>query len=120
MKRPSQIELDVVKTLTHSLKRHGRSFVQVLMGPRQVGKTTAAQMLLKKFSPRTSCYVTADAMLHRPAEWLVQQWAEARAQHPQGLLVIDEVQKIENWAEAVKHVCAGMLNTIVQRKKMKF
>ena len=83
-----------------------RRFVQVIMGPRQVGKTTlvtqlAAQAKIDYF------FVSADSVAASNATWLEQQWEAARiklAQHEakEFLLVIDEIQKIDNWSETVK------------------
>jgi len=49
----------------------------VLAGPRQVGKTTLANQLLKKL-PLSSHYTAADAVAHAGAVWIEQQWAIAR------------------------------------------
>ena len=82
-----------------------RRFIQVLMGPRQVGKTT---MIIQLLAILKTAYVfeTADAI---PANslWLEQIWERARLkmdQHPDKdfLLVIDEIQKINNWSEVIK------------------
>ena len=83
-----------------------RRFLQVIMGPRQVGKTTlvtqlAAQVKIDYY------FVSADSVAASNATWLEQQWEAARiklAQHEakEFLLVIDEIQKIDNWSETVK------------------
>ena len=83
-----------------------RRFLQVIMGPRQVGKTTlvtqlAAQVKIDYY------FVSADAVAAGNTTWLEQQWEAARiklAQHEtkEFLLVIDEIQKIDNWSETVK------------------
>ena len=83
-----------------------RRFIQVIMGPRQVGKTTLVIQLAEKIT--VPChYVSADASTAINTIWLEQQWETARVmmdQHktPELLLVIDEIQKIEQWSEAVK------------------
>ncbi len=83
-----------------------RKFIQVILGPRQVGKTTlVTQLLLKLGIP--SLYESADAISATHSAWLVQVWESARlrmraAGSPEFVLVIDEIQKIENWSEIVK------------------
>jgi uncharacterized protein len=83
-----------------------RQFIQVIMGPRQVGKTTLVRQLLKD-SPRPFHFAAADAVPSANAAWIEQQWEAARfklktTQAAEVLLVIDEIQKIDNWAEIVK------------------
>lgn len=82
-----------------------RSKMQILSGARQVGKTTLTVQALKKINQP---YVYAIAESGYTTNWLDQQWATARAlfhNHPHGgILVIDEVQKIENWSERVKRL----------------
>lgn len=82
-----------------------RRFIQVLVGPRQVGKTTLA-LQISAASQLPHHFAAADAVPAGNAAWLEQQWNLARlAQQQQPgafLLVIDEVQKIENWSETVK------------------
>jgi len=72
-----------------------RRFIQVIMGPRQVGKTTLVNQLLQKI-PFPSLYVSADDSSVNPV-WLNQQWEIARikCKSTEGgifLLVIDEIQ----------------------------
>jgi len=84
--------------------RDRRRFIQVLAGPRQVGKTTLARQAMQAFGNR-STYITADNPAPGDNLWIQQQWESARMacrQHGTWLLVLDEVQKIHNWSEAVK------------------
>lgn len=83
-----------------------RRFMQVLIGPRQVGKTTLVRQLIQR-STIPCLYASADAVGAANSAWIAQQWETARFQlrstgATQALLVIDEIQKIDNWAEAVK------------------
>jgi len=78
------------------------------MGPRQVGKTTMVIQLLKKI---TIPYIfeSADAIPASNAIWLEQLWESARLkmtvnQSKEILIVIDEIQKIDNWSEIVKRL----------------
>src|SRR5258705_13278871 len=83
-----------------------RKFIQVLMGPRQVGKTTLITQLVEKLKGRYH-FISADAVAATNTAWLEQQWQAARLKMDQQngiefLLVIDEIQKIDNWSETVK------------------
>ena len=83
-----------------------RSFIQVLVGPRQVGKTTLVLQLLEE-TIIPNMFESADAVLNSNSEWILQIWETARLrmkaiQASEFLLVIDEVQKIDNWSEIVK------------------
>lgn len=88
------------------LQDEPRRFIQVIYGPRQVGKTTLVRQVIKDMdAPNT--LVAADAVPATDRVWIAQQWETARlkqAQNPEVpyLLVIDEVQKIDNWSEQVK------------------
>ena len=83
-----------------------RRFIQVVIGGRQVGKTTLARQVAKK--SRIAChYVTADVPWSRNLDWIAQQWDIARqlarnASDSTALLILDEVQKVPNWSESVK------------------
>lgn len=94
------------KVIKQRLLGEPRRFIQVIYGPRQVGKTTMITQLIKELSfPHH--YVSADAVFSYPELWIDQQWDIARAKSKQhggneALLIIDEVQKIPNWSEVVK------------------
>lgn len=75
--------------------------IQVLIGPRQVGKTTGMRQLLARY-PGSSHYANADDLLVTDRTWLLEQWQKALLLGDGTLLVIDEIQKIPNWSEALK------------------
>jgi len=84
--------------------REPRRFIQVISGPRQTGKTTLVQYILSQLESATH-YASADAVLSAGAVWLEQQWEIARQAvraGGEGVLAIDEIQKIPNWSETVK------------------
>jgi predicted AAA+ superfamily ATPase len=84
--------------------RDRRRFLQVLAGPRQVGKTTLARQAMLAFGDRAT-YVTADNPAPGDNRWIEQQWEQARLRCREAgtwLLVLDEMQKIPRWSEAVK------------------
>lgn len=85
-----------------------RRFIQVLAGPRQVGKTTLIGQAAKQ-SALPARYASADEPTLRGAAWIEQQWQAARATSASAdghaaLLVLDEVQKISGWSEVVKRL----------------
>lgn len=83
-----------------------RKFIQVILGPRQVGKTTMVNQLLSQLSISYT-NESADAISATNSAWLMQVWETARlrmkaSEVSEYLLVIDEIQKIDNWSEVVK------------------
>ena len=83
-----------------------RRFIQVVMGPRQVGKTTMMYQMLKKLDIPYEFH-TADAVSITEFDWIHQRWETARLKMKSSgatefLLIIDEIQKIQNWSEIVK------------------
>lgn len=82
-----------------------RRFIQVVAGPRQVGKTTLVQQVAES-AERPVVFASADEPTLRGPAWIDQQWHAARLQAgPRGaLLVLDEVQKAAGWAESVKRL----------------
>lgn len=98
---------DFAATLAARL-REPRRFLQVLAGPRQVGKTTMVQQVLAEFD-RPSVFVSADEPALRDTAWVTAQWERARlvakdAGKRGAVLVLDEVQKVPDWSEAVKRL----------------
>src|SRR5690606_14612741 len=98
-------ERSMLKGLMKGMKEP-RRFIQVLMGPRQVGKTTLVTQLLKRLEAN-HVFVSADAVLATNSSWLEQVWGSARLkanldESSEIILVIDEIQKLNNWSEAVK------------------
>ena len=81
-----------------------RRFIQVVAGPRQVGKTTMVLQVLDHCR-KPYHYATADSPVLQSSVWISQQWNQARAlarDDGGAVLVLDEIQKIEGWSEAVK------------------
>jgi hypothetical protein len=81
--------------------------LQVLVGPRQVGKSTAAAQVERRLE-WPSHTASADAALPHPPEWIETQWRQARAKaagsRRRVLLVLDEIQKVPGWSEVVKQL----------------
>lgn len=83
-----------------------RRFIQVLYGPRQVGKTTAIKQVLNEID-LSSHYVSADQPTMRDEVWLEEQWEIGRLkakENKPAVLVFDEIQKVANWSEVVKRL----------------
>lgn len=83
-----------------------RKTIQVVAGPRQVGKTTMVKQVLQELS-LPYLFLSADAVNPDDTEWIPARWEEARSQmrfyaYTEFLLVIDEIHKINNWSEQVK------------------
>jgi predicted AAA+ superfamily ATPase len=83
-----------------------RDKIQVISGPRQVGKSTMVKQVLAETTiPHLS--VSADGIDKENTRWIGEIWESARAKMQinkfgEYLLVIDEVHKINNWSEEVK------------------
>ena len=83
-----------------------RRFIQVITGPRQVGKSTLMKQVVNALGIPFVFY-PADAVPATQLNWVSDCWEAARAKmRVQGLkeliLVIDEIQKITGWSEVVK------------------
>ncbi len=85
--------------------REPRRFIQVIAGPRQVGKTTLARQVLARVDIPVR-FASADEPTLRGAAWIAQQWDAARldARGGRAILVLDEVQKVPGWSESVKRL----------------
>jgi predicted AAA+ superfamily ATPase len=81
-----------------------RRFMQVVTGPRQVGKSTLVQQVIASLG-RPWRYASADEPTLRGTDWIALQWEaarlEANGEHG-AVLVLDEIQKIPAWSETVK------------------
>ncbi|MBI2995693.1 MAG: ATP-binding protein [Candidatus Melainabacteria bacterium] len=82
-----------------------QNLIQAIVGPRQVGKTTLALQLFKRWKG-PKLYESADELSTPNSEWISTQWNKIRAKgknkKSKPLIILDEVQKIPNWSEAVK------------------
>lgn len=78
--------------------------LQVVVGPRQVGKSTAAAQIKNRLAwPSHSA--SADSALPHPPEWIETQWQLARLKGgKKSLLILDEIQKVRGWSEVVKRL----------------
>lgn len=91
----------------------GSGLIHVVRGPRQVGKTTALYQVVQELiaegtAPRRICLARFDLQTLREAgllnliAWYLSNVWTSDADAP--VLLLDEVHKLERWAEQVKHV----------------
>lgn len=83
-----------------------RKFIQVVMGPRQVGKSTVVKQVLQDLDIPFQLF-SADNVPATNTSWVSNCWAAVRSlKENKGfesiILVVDEIQKISNWSEVVK------------------
>lgn len=83
-----------------------RLFIQVVVGPRQIGKSTVVKQVLRDIGLPYLFYSADDVPASNRA-WIADCWAAARSlkesrKHSEFILIIDEIQKIANWSEIVK------------------
>ena len=89
-----------------------RRFVQVVAGPRQVGKTTLVRQALARLAKLSGASiaqhsVSADNPGLQGEAWLAMHWERARqlaAQAGACVLVLDEVQKLRDWTSEIKRL----------------
>lgn len=77
------------------------NFMQVLLGPRQIGKSTAIAQLADAWSG-AKVIESADQLTPPKAEWIEFVWQRALEKKGTCLLVIDEIQKVKDWANVLK------------------
>jgi len=97
-----EIERHFTRLLASRL-REQLNFIQVVVGPRQVGKTTGLQQIVARWKG-PALMVTADEMITPDREWIAAHWERARQMGDGALFVIDEVQKIPHWSSVIKYM----------------
>ncbi|HTA16732.1 MAG TPA: AAA family ATPase [bacterium] len=103
---PKYLERPATRAVLLALERWGGQTMQIMSGPRQVGKSTASRQIADKWRGPAH-FAVADEALPPGPEWIAQQWESARALKKRGvrpLLVLDEVQKVSRWSEVVKRL----------------
>src|SRR5262245_37431507 len=96
-------ERPIVEEILSGLERLP-ALLQVLVGPRQVGKSTAAAQVAEHLGWPTHS-ASADSPAPLGPEWIETQWRIARSLSTSDgtvLLILDEVQKVPGWSEVVK------------------
>lgn len=90
-----------------------RQFIQMVVGPRQTGKTTLVRQVAERLDIHTS-YASADEPTLQGDGWIEEQWTTARlraarqsepgARQGSAVLILDEIQKVSSWSETVKRL----------------
>jgi len=84
--------------------RSRQNVIQVVIGPRQVGKSTAAAEVEALLGWPTRSAAADDALPPGPG-WIETHWQAARALPGRRvLLVLDEIQKVVGWSGVVKRL----------------
>ena len=93
---------DVANTIAKRISEP-KGLMQIIVGPRQTGKTTAVRQAMAGAS-MPSHYAQAVQGSANSEDWLRREWQEARflATDGRALLIIDEVQLISQWSSIVK------------------
>lgn len=107
---PTQIKRNNLDSFISRLQE-SRRFLQVVAGPRQVGKTTLVQQALDALKIQAPSLAQHSVSADNPGlagiSWLTAQWETARGLASQAgscVLVLDEVQKLPQWTEEVKRL----------------
>ena len=98
-------KLSVVDVILQRMNE-SRKRIQVIAGPRQVGKTTSVEQALAEYHGGYS-YKLAEGLEFSPLDWLIAEWNAARVKaktEGEHLLVIDEIHKIKGWSGVVKRL----------------
>ena len=95
----------IVNTLVNRM-HEPRRFIQMLIGPRQTGKSTALRQAVEHLD--LPCHVALASIDSSSRDWLRAQWLQARGlvteRTPAAVLVVDEVQLVSQWSAVVKEL----------------
>lgn len=94
------------ESLFRRLEHESRRAIQVVYGPRQVGKSTLMAQIEQE-SQKIVLMVSADSIPVTDAYWIRRQWDQIRVRlaaesATSAILILDEIQKIPRWSEQVK------------------
>ena len=94
-----------------------RKFIQVVMGARQIGKSTVVKQVLKDLDLPYLFY-SADNVPASNTALVSDCWEAVRSlkrsnNWESAILVIDEIQKVSNWSEVVKKEWDDDMETIL-------
>lgn len=83
-----------------------RRTIHVIMGPRQVGKSTMVDQFTEQTNVPYNLF-SADGVGKNNVAWISEKWHQARMEmdirkEQEHILIIDEIQKILGWSEIVK------------------
>lgn len=89
-----------MNALTKRLKEK-EPLIQIIMGPRQVGKTTGVLQAMQNFKASHSYFSMEDSLTSNNQQ-ILENWQKLLIHDKLKILVIDEIQKVDNWAETIK------------------
>jgi uncharacterized protein len=101
----------VLAELSRRLKEPEPGRLQLLTGPRQVGKTTLIGEIESQCEGK-SLYLAADAPEASLPGWWERQWQAARelaAREKGAVLFLDEIQYLPGWSRLLKHEADRLL-----------
>ncbi len=93
--------------------------IHAIIGPRQVGKSTAAEQIAQTLNWPFH-YSSADSPRPLTPEWIEAQWNTANLiarKSGQCLLILDEAQKIHGWSEVIKSLWDGQKKSGQKKRK---
>lgn len=101
------------KVLLDRLRESAPGRIQLLSGPRQVGKTTLLLDIAAQFGEAVVYAAGDEPDTALPGFW-ERQWADAeeRARRGTAILLLDEVHHMPNWAKRLK----GQWNRLRRRQ----
>ncbi len=90
--------------LLQSRLQENRNFIQCIVGPRQVGKTTMVVKVLRELNIDYSYNIAQE---NNSFSWISSIWESARLQIrlkkiDSIIIAIDEIQKVQGWSEVIK------------------
>ncbi len=95
----------LIRYLEPSIKDDLKKKMVFLGGPRQVGKTTLAQHLIKNYADEHPAYLNWDSDEHK-SKIKQREWPKNEP-----LIILDEIHKFKNWRNMVKGFYDTLKNT---------
>lgn len=98
--------MEIIRQFTTVLEKRLQeelNFIQVVLGPRQVGKTTGLRQIIERWSGPVHM-ISADEVAPPSPSWIELNWNMARSMGAGTLLVFDEIQKVPGWSAVVKRL----------------
>lgn len=102
--------MEYKRTAFHQIKSRlddPKGLIQVITGPRQVGKTTIVQQLFRSTKWK-GIYHLVEGASQMNGAWIESiyndAWLKQKSSSRPVILAIDEIQKIPNWSEIVKGI----------------
>lgn len=94
-----------VDVIARRMNEPENPLIQVVIGPRQTGKSTMLAQALKRVDLKHH-FVSSDDAIVPSVQWVQTEWQQARnmalSTQERVILVIDEIQKVPHWETIVK------------------